>query len=89
MKVGRVYVIFWLDHRDGVDAGQAWHELSKIDSPSMLLRSVGYVVKLNRRDVLIAHTMDDEHSTTPFTIVRRAIISATEIKLPKTPKEAL
>lgn len=89
MRTGRAYVIFWLDHRDGADTGHAWHDLSKIDSPSMLLRSVGYVVKLTRRDVLIAHTMDDEHSTTPFTIVRRAIVSVTEIKLPSAPKEKL
>jgi len=87
MRTGRAYVIFWLDHRDGADTGHAWHDLSKIDSPSMMLRSVGYIVKLTRRDVLIAHTMDDEHSTTPFTIVRKAIISVTEIKLPSAPKE--
>ena len=87
MKVGRAYVIFWMDHRDGEESGHAWHKLSEIDSPSVLLRSVGYVVKLNRKDVLIAHTMDDEHSTTPFTIVRRAIVSVTEIALPKAPKD--
>lgn len=95
MRVGRAYVIIWLDHREGDGSQHAWHRISGLDSPSVAVRSVGYVVKLTRHDVLIAHTMDDVNtdaepeSTTPFTIVRKAIVSCVEVPLTKIPKEFL
>lgn len=95
MRTGRAYVIIWLDHRDGENSDHAWQKVADIDSPSVPVRTVGYVVKLTRYDVVVAHTMDDMDtddepcSTTPFTIVRKAIVSCTEIPLPKIPKEFL
>ena len=82
MKPGRVYVIDWLDHCDSEDTGNAWVPISSADAEPARLRTVGYLVNRGRQAIAIAHTMDGEHSTAPFNIVRSAIVSMIELDLP-------
>lgn len=82
MRVGRVYVIDWLDHCDSADTGNAWVPISGAEAEPARLRTVGYLVGSGKQAISVAHTMDGEHSTSPFTIVRRAIVSMQEIQLP-------
>ncbi|MCC7112146.1 MAG: hypothetical protein IT382_22825 [Deltaproteobacteria bacterium] len=82
MRVGRVYVIDWLDHCDSADTGNAWVPISSADVEPVRLRTVGYLVSSGKQAISVAHTMDGEHSTSPFTIVRRAIVSIIELALP-------
>lgn len=81
MRVGRVYAIEWLDHCDS-GGDHAWVNVSEIDSNAVLLRSVGYVVKATPESVVIAHTLQGGQASSPFTIVRSAIVGSSEIKLP-------
>lgn len=82
MKPGRVYVIDWLDHYDSEDTGNAWVPVSDAPVEPMRLRTVGYLISNGKEAISIAHTLDGSHSTAPFIIVRRAIVSMIEIELP-------
>lgn len=82
MKPGRAYVIDWLDHYDSEDTGNAWVPITGEPAEPMRLRTVGYLVSVGPRAISIAHTMDGTHSTAPFVIVRRAIVSMIELELP-------
>ena len=82
MKQGRVYVIDWLDHCDGADTGNAWIPIASTDAEPVHMRTVAYLVHKGPQAISVAHTMDDDHSTIPFTIVRSAIVSMQEIALP-------
>lgn len=82
MKIGRVYVIDWLDHCDGADTGHAWVPLSSTDAEPVHMRTVAYLVHRGPQAISVAHTMDEDHSTIPFTIVRSAIVSMQELTLP-------
>ena len=82
MKIGRVYVIDWLDHCDGADTGHAWVPLSSTDAEPVHMRTVAYLVHRGPQAISVAHTLDEDHSTIPFTIVRSAIVSMQELTLP-------
>lgn len=89
MRAGRVYVIEWMDHCDS-NGENAWINVSDIDAGAVYLRSVGYVVKLTEESVVIAHTLQGGQASSPFTIVRSAVVRSEEIKLPpmRRPKKA-
>ena len=82
MKPGKVYVIDWLDHCESEDTGNAWVPISSTKAEPARLRTVGYLVSREKQAISVAHTMDGEHSTSPFTIVRSAIVSMIELDLP-------
>lgn len=82
MKVGRFYCIDWLDHHDGEETGHAWHPLADVKAEACAMRTGGYLVKEGDDAIAVAHTMDDEHSSIPFTIVKAAIVRIVEINLP-------
>lgn len=82
MKLGKVYVVDWLDHCEAKDSGQAWVEVADIDASPCLLRSVGFLVKLTAETIVLAHTLQNGQSSAPFTIIRAAIVREEEIRLP-------
>jgi len=86
MKPGRFYIIDWLDHHDGEDTGHAWWPLASVTAEGCHIRSGGYLVKEGDDAIAIAHTMDKDHSSLPFTIVKAAILQVVEIRLPPLPK---
>jgi hypothetical protein len=83
IKTGRAYVIDWLDHCDGDDQGHAWFDLVDVEAKAVQLRTVGYLIKVARDAIAVAHTMDLTQSSLPFTIVRSAIVSMQELTLPE------
>lgn len=82
MKIGRVYVIDWLDHCESADTGHAWIPVTDTDAEPVHMRTVAYLVHRGPQAISVAHTMDEDHSTITFTIVRSAIISMQELILP-------
>lgn len=82
MKPRAVYVIDWLDHYDSEDTGNAWVPVSSDPVEPIRLRTVGYLISSGKEAISIAHTMDGMHSTAPFIIVKRAIVSMIELELP-------
>lgn len=82
LKKRAVYVIDWLDHYDSEDTGNAWVPVSDDPVEPMHLRTVGYLISSGKEAISIAHTLDGSHSTAPFIIVRRAIVSMIELDLP-------
>lgn len=64
---------------------KAWNPISEIKDGLVLVRSVGFVVKETKKTIYVSHTADAEECTAPFAIVRSAIISKKELKLPPTP----
>jgi len=81
VKTGKVYALDWLDHCED-SSGPVWVDPAKIDTKAVLIRSVGFVIRLTDETVVIAHTLHGGESSSPFMIVRSAIVAETEIELP-------
>jgi hypothetical protein len=75
------YVIDWLDHCD-LGGSQAWTDVSKIDTKAPLIRTVGFIVKETTEGLVVSHTLHEGECSTPFLILRSAIIRKEPIKLP-------
>jgi len=83
IKPGRAYVVDWFDHWDSEDTGNAWVPISAFPPEPCRLRTVCYLVGKGRDAISVAHTMDGTHSTAPFVIARKAIISMIALDLPE------
>ena len=79
--MARAYVIAWLDHAD-LGANQAWTDVDKIKLVPPLIQTVGFVVKEDATSVGVAHTLHEGQASTPFLILRSAILSMEPLKLP-------
>lgn len=79
--MSRVYVIDWLDHCD-LGANQAWTDVDKIESTAPLIRTIGFIVKETKDGIVVAHTLHDGQASTPFLILKSAIIRKEVVKLP-------
>lgn len=85
MRVGRCYVIDWLDHYE-TNSAQAWTATASLNVEPVRIRTVGYVVKTTPQAVAVAHTLCNGESTSAFIIVRAGILQAVELKLPPKPR---
>lgn len=76
----------WLDHYDA-NSDQAWTDVSKIEAKPALIRSVGFVVKVTDEAIVLAHTLQGGECSSPFVILRAAVIRCEPIKLPPLRRE--
>lgn len=83
LRVGSVVAVDWLDHYDATFKQEhAWTDASKLEIKPILIRSVGFVVKVTGDAVAIAHTLQQGECSAPFVILRAAIVRCEPIKLP-------
>ena len=82
MRVGQVWRIDFLDHFDCATE-TAWTRSETLDIKAPLLRAVGFVVKVSRDSVALSVSYGQGDSTSPFVIVRAAIISAELVPMPR------
>lgn len=79
--MSRAYVIDWLDHAD-LGADQAWTDVEKIDAKPPLIRTVGFIVRETPDALVVSHTLHEGECSTPFLILKSAILSKEQLKLP-------
>ena len=82
MRVGQVWRVDFLDHFD-CSTDTAWTMASTLDIKAPLLRAVGFVVKTSKDTVAMAVSYGQGDSTSPFVILRSAIISAEPVPMPR------
>ena len=81
MKAGEIWFIDAADHFEhGTNA--AWTDISSLDMQTPLVRFVGYIVKVNKDSVAMAVNVSDDQCTTPFSVLKSAIINSGKIALP-------
>lgn len=84
----KAYVIDWLDHY--VDpSSTAWTPVNSLSPAPVEVRSVGYVVKRDKKIVTIAHTLHEGEAIGLFHILRSDIVSMQRVALPPIKKKAL
>lgn len=77
----KAYVIDWLDHYDE-SADTAWSSVEKIHPKPAMVRSVAFVVKQTPEVVTIAHSFHEGECSTPFHVLRSAIVRMEPLSLP-------
>lgn len=82
MKPGQVFAVDWLDHYESGDEDWGWIEVEKFELEPVLIRTVGFVVKVSDEAVAIANTMRDGQCSAPMVILKAAIVRAEPIALP-------
>lgn len=87
-RVGSVVAVDWLDHYDAAFKQEhAWTDASKVEIKPVLIRSVGFVVKVTDEALAVAHTLQQGECSAPFVILRAAIVRCEPIKLPPLRRE--
>lgn len=78
----KAFVIDWLDHGE-VAGSTAWNEISSVGGKPFLLRTVAYIIKETEDAIFVAHTARDTECSTPFLIMKSAIVRMDPLKLPQ------
>jgi hypothetical protein len=80
----QVAVVDWIDHAD-LGNDQAWTKIADIDARAPICRSVGFVVRETDDGLVISHTVGDDDCSSPFLILKSAILYQERISLPASP----
>ena len=82
MKPGQLWRIVFLDHSEEAGDG-AWHLIGDLSVKAVRITAVGHVVATSPETVTLAVCMGGGECSTPFVIVRSAIIETRKLVLAK------